>query len=110
MPKPRGFMEHGRELPSKRDAKERIKDYRELFTFAKKNKLMLSIQGIYDGKTIQPLGEMPKNKKYKVVITFIEEIDYTEQLRYFTAQTDAFDFWEDPREDIYQDYLPKNKK
>ena len=72
--------------------------------------MMLSIQGIYDGKTIKPLGVMPKNKKYKVLITFIEEIDDAEQLRYFSAQTDAFDFWEDSREDIYQDYLPKKKK
>ena len=57
---------------------------------------------------------MPKclyqNKKYKVLITFLEEINETEQLRDFSAQTDAFDFWEDPREDIYQDYLPKKKK
>lgn len=31
MGKPTGFMEFGRELPSKRDPKERIKDYKELY-------------------------------------------------------------------------------
>ena len=28
-----------------------------------------------------------------------------EEIRMLTANSDAFDFWEDEREDIYQDYL-----
>jgi hypothetical protein len=35
----------------------------------------------------------------------LEEIDEDEDLRNFSAQTDAFSFWEDAREDLYQDYL-----
>lgn len=31
MGKPTGFLEFGRELPKKRDPKERIKDYKELY-------------------------------------------------------------------------------
>jgi len=68
---------------------------------------MLAIKGIYDGKTIRPLERLPKDKKFKVVITFIEELDDVEQLRDFSAQTTSFAFWNNPKEDIYQDYLPK---
>ncbi|MEX0811217.1 MAG: hypothetical protein WD048_03305 [Chitinophagales bacterium] len=67
---------------------------------------MLSVKGIYDGKNIKALEKLPKNKKYKVLITFVEEIEDSE-LREFSAQSDAFDFWNDPKEDIYQDYLEK---
>ncbi|HLP44492.1 MAG TPA: hypothetical protein VK469_01005 [Candidatus Kapabacteria bacterium] len=45
------------------------------------------------------------NIENKVIITFLEEIDEDEDLRNFSDQTDAFSFWEDEREDIYQDYL-----
>ena len=68
---------------------------------------MLAIKGIYDGKTIRPLEKPPKDRKFKVVITFLEELDDTEKLRNFSAQTTSFTFWEDPKEDIYQDYLTK---
>ena len=45
------------------------------------------------------------NEKYKVIITFVEEIDETEELRNLSAQTDSLEFWENEEEDIYQDYL-----
>ena len=68
---------------------------------------MLSISGFYDGKTIKPLEKTPKNKKFKVVITFIEELEDAAQMRAFSAQTTSFSFWENPKEDIYQDFLSK---
>ena len=68
---------------------------------------MLAIKGIYDGKKIVPLEKFPVNKQYKVIITFIEEIDEDTALRDFSSQTDALSFWHDEREDIYQDYLSK---
>ena len=71
---------------------------------------MLAIKGIYDGKNIKLLGKPPGNKKYKVVITFIEEIDDIEDLRDFSSQTSSFSFWEEPKEDIYGDYKNKRKK
>jgi len=70
---------------------------------------MLAIKGIYDGKTIKPLEKLPKNRKYKVIITFIEEVDEIEQLINFSAQTTSFNFWENQKEDLYQDYLTKRK-
>ncbi len=65
---------------------------------------MLAIQGIYNGTHIVPLEALPV-KKYKIIITFVEEIDDTEDIRPLLAQNAAFDFWNDAREDIYQEYL-----
>lgn len=66
---------------------------------------MQTIEGIFDGKNFIPLEEIPVSKKYKVIITFVEEIDETEDIRNLSAQTDGLEFWNDEREDIYQDYL-----
>ncbi len=66
---------------------------------------MNAIRGIFDGEKFIPLENFSMKKRYKVIITFLEEIDEDEDLRNFSAQTDAFSFWEDKREDIYQDYL-----
>ena len=66
---------------------------------------MQTIEGLFDGKTFIPLEKVPVSKKYKVIITFVEEIDETEELRNLSAQTDSFKFWENEEEDIYQDYL-----
>ena len=66
---------------------------------------MQTIEGLFDGKTFIPLEKIPVTKKYKVIITFVEEIDEQEELRDLSAQTDSFGFWENEEEDIYQDYL-----
>ncbi|MBX3291152.1 MAG: hypothetical protein KF855_17730 [Acidobacteria bacterium] len=66
---------------------------------------MITIEGIFDGKTFIPLEKIPVDKYYRVNITFVEEIDETEELRQLASQMDSFEFWNDEREDIYQDYL-----
>lgn len=66
---------------------------------------MLAIEGIYDGKNFIALEKFPVKKKFKVIITFVEEFDESEELRDFAARTDAFNFWENSEEDIYQDFL-----
>ena len=66
---------------------------------------MLAIEGIYDGKNFIALEKFPVKKKFKVIITFVEEFDEAEDIRDFAAQTDAFEFWENEEEDIYQDFL-----
>lgn len=69
---------------------------------------MLAVRGIYDGKSVKLLDKLTVRKKYKVVVTFLEEIEPTDdELRDFTSQTSGLDFWEDPREDIYQDFLKR---
>ncbi len=66
---------------------------------------MIAVEGIYDGQKVLPLEKIPVSKRYKVIITFVEEIDEAEEVRQLAAQTDGFKFWENPEEDIYQDYL-----
>lgn len=66
---------------------------------------MLAVEGVYDGKHFIVLEKVPFQKNYKVIITFVEEIDEPSEMRDFSAQTDALGFWLDEREDLYQDYL-----
>ena len=69
---------------------------------------MFAVRGIYDGKSVKLLDKLTDRRKYKVVVTFLEEIESTgEELRDLTSQTSILDFWNDPREDIYQDFLKK---
>jgi hypothetical protein len=72
---------------------------------------MISVHGIYDGKAVRITDKITEKKKYKVVVTFIEEIkQYDSDLRDFSAQTKGLDFWNDAREDIYQDYVTSKPK
>ena len=68
-------------------------------------KIMLAVEAIYDGKNFVVLERFPKEKRFKVIIAFVEELDETEELRMHAAQTDSFEFWNDSREDLYQDFL-----
>lgn len=73
---------------------------------------MFAVRGIYNGKEVKITESVSEKKRYKVVVTFIEEIPEEDDSREFASQTDGFDFWENTLEDIYQDYLtpPKNIK
>lgn len=71
---------------------------------------------LFQGKTLEEQGDDRQFASIRQVENlediirifgplFKEEED--EAIRTFTAHSDAFDFWEDEREDIYQDYLEK---
>jgi hypothetical protein len=64
---------------------------------------MIAVRGIYDGEKVRLLESLPKDKKYKVVITFLEEYLEEDEIRDFASQDTAFDFWHDEKEDLYQD-------
>ena len=67
---------------------------------------MFAVRGIYDGHQVKLTEDISDKKKYKVVVTFIEELPNDElDLRDFAYQTESFDFWDNVAEDIYQDYL-----
>lgn len=66
---------------------------------------MLAVEGIYNGKNFIVRGKVPFQKSYKVIITFVEEIDGLDEIRYFSGQSEGLEFWKDEREDLYQDYL-----
>jgi hypothetical protein len=74
---------------------------------------MLSVTGIYDGKNIYPVDTINEHRKYKVIITFVEELEALEveqlHLRDF-GNNASLAFWDEPAEDVYQDYLLKPKK
>ena len=70
---------------------------------------MLAVHGIYDGKSVKITDKLIEKRKYKVVVTFIEELQQDDsELRNFSSQTNGLDFWDDTREDLYQDYLTPN--
>jgi methyl coenzyme M reductase gamma subunit len=72
---------------------------------------MLVVHGIYDGKVVKITDKIKEKKKYKVVVTFIEELQNDDNdLRDFSAQTKGLDFWDDVREDIYQDFATLKSK
>lgn len=71
---------------------------------------MLAVEGIYDGKKFVVLEQFPKEKRFKVIITFVEELDEENELRGFAGQSDSFEFWQDEREDIYQDFLNESEQ
>jgi hypothetical protein len=67
---------------------------------------MFALKGIYDGKLVKLFDSPLENKQYKVIVTFVEEIDSEdEELRAFSSQTEGLDFWKCEEEDLYQDYL-----
>lgn len=70
---------------------------------------MLTYHGIYNGQNIEILEPVLEKKKYKVLITFIEELPTQKQdnSRSFGNVSNGFDFWYDEKENIYQDYLNK---
>jgi len=50
---------------------------------------MLSVKGIYDGENIRLVEKIKDKKRYKVIITFVEEIrgdEEPEALREFASQ------------------------
>ena len=65
---------------------------------------MLSVKGIYDGKSVKITDRITESKQFKVVVTFIEELP-DDAIRDFSAQTSGLEFWENSNEYIYQDYL-----
>jgi hypothetical protein len=73
---------------------------------------MLSVKGIYDGTKIYPTEAINDKKKYKIIITFLEEITENEEdaIRFFGSHANsALEFWNSPEENIYQDYLTPSK-
>ena len=72
---------------------------------------MFAVRGIYDGKKVKITDKFSEKKRFKVVVTFIEELPLEEnEIRDFASQTESFEFWENKAEDIYQDYLTKKSE
>ena len=50
-----------------------------------------------------------KIKNLKILITLLEEFSDDEEIRIFSSQNDAFSFWNNEKEDIYQDFILRDK-
>jgi hypothetical protein len=70
---------------------------------------MRSVEGIYDGEKLELLENIEIQTPCKVLVTFIEDDAEVERLRKYPSDEDAFDFWNANEEDLYQDYLQKQK-
>jgi hypothetical protein len=72
---------------------------------------MLSVKGIFNCNNVEFKQNLNLNKKYNVIVTFIDEFDneINEEIRNFGENNSGFGFWVDEREDLYQDYLEKNE-
>lgn len=67
---------------------------------------MLSVKAIYDGKNIKLLEKVEVRKPGKVIVTFLDEEDSdinNNEILYVAEKSGAFDFLNDPEEDIYSD-------
>ena len=67
---------------------------------------MQTIEGYFDGKRIVLLAKISDTRHRRVKITLLEELSPEEEIRLVASNSDSFEFWSDPREDLYQDYLP----
>jgi hypothetical protein len=68
---------------------------------------MLSVKGIFHGNNVEFKQKLNLDKRYNVIVTFIDECDneINEEIRNFGENNSGFEFWMEEREDLYQDYL-----
>jgi len=71
---------------------------------------MVAVRAIYDGRQVKFLENIPVTRPTRIIVTFLEdepllsdsEISGSE-IRHLAEKGGAFDFLEDPEEDIYSD-------
>jgi hypothetical protein len=68
---------------------------------------MVAVRGIFNGRNIQLLEKVEIKANTMVVVTFLEEENPEAELREMVSNPNGFQFWEDPAEDVYQDYVEK---
>lgn len=65
---------------------------------------LMTIEGIYDGKTILPLNKIKTRKKRRVLITFLEEVDDFSDLKKHSEKAFA-ELWKDEDDKLWNSYL-----
>ena len=71
---------------------------------------MLSVEGIYNGKTVKPLIPINFNRPSKVIITFLDETIENEfkiqdQIEIYRLKASKFDFGEEPDEEYKKELI-----
>ncbi len=69
---------------------------------------MISIKGTFNKGKVIPDEKVPFKGEKKVIITFLEN-DEGAEVRKMSLNAHSLDFWNDSREDIYNDLDPKNE-
>jgi len=66
-----------------------------------------TIEGIYDGKDIFPLEEIQTKSKYRVIITFLEEIEEPDGFEDLKLHSEKVfqKLWENEDNEIWASYL-----
>ncbi len=71
---------------------------------------MLSVKGVYNGKVVRPLAEVPRKANTLVIITFLEDEGATEfeavKSRYQDKAKD-FDFGKTPGKNYAREVMPE---
>jgi predicted DNA-binding antitoxin AbrB/MazE fold protein len=73
---------------------------------------MLTIKGEYENGQIKLLEQVPFEKRNKVLVTFLDDLENEEDtLRKFSLSTpnSLQSYLQDGREDLYQEYLNTGK-
>jgi hypothetical protein len=70
---------------------------------------MFSVRAVITGDKVSFLEEVKLTTSRQVIITFLEDDISTKQVQYFAEQGKAFDFLNDPAEDVYGDSDLKKK-
>jgi len=65
---------------------------------------LMTIEGIYDGKAVHPLGKIKTRKRHRVLITFLEEVDDFADLKKHSEKVLA-KLWKDEDDDAWNSYL-----
>ncbi|MDZ7344034.1 MAG: hypothetical protein ONA90_05930 [candidate division KSB1 bacterium] len=65
---------------------------------------LLTIEGFYDGKMIQPLVKLKTRKRSRVLITFLEEVDDFADLKKHSEKVFA-KLWQHEDDEIWSSYL-----
>jgi hypothetical protein len=68
---------------------------------------MVAVRGIFNGRNIQLLEKVEVKPNTMVLVTFLEQQNPEDEMRDMAAKPNGFQFWDNPAEDIYQDYIDK---
>lgn len=66
-----------------------------------------TVEGIYDGEKILPLQEIKTKNKYRLIITFLEEIDDLDNFKDLKLQSEKVfqRLWEKENDELWASYL-----
>jgi len=66
-----------------------------------------SVEGVYDGETIRPLQKIKTKRNYRVIITFIEELEKPDNFRDIKIHSENIfqKLWENENDEIWASYL-----